>query len=196
MGKKVMVRSRYRNPLVRTVRDWERGKDGKPSEINGYRQFVNHEAFMTPKEAAFVVDSDENQAYIDRGLPALYYYPAGAPLIVEDSFQGELSPPMGQGSVIANNDQQAAAARKALAEAEVALQAKEAEVADKVRELRSNRKSAAQKIDAPSDAEESVDLGRPVARPAAQATTGSAPIRISNPDLPGDTELDAPPTFG
>jgi hypothetical protein len=190
--KKVLVRSRYRQPLVRTTRDWERGKDGKLQEVNGYRQFENHHAYMTPKEAAFIIDSEENQLHIDGGLPPVYYYPAGAPLIVDDSKDGPLTPPLGQSAMVANSPRQAEAARRALAEGELAVAAKEQDTRDKVAAAR--RGQGAKKIEAPDgEQDDQANFERPLG--TFSESTGSAPRKLSNPDLGDDEVLEEAPTF-
>jgi hypothetical protein len=193
MGKKVLVHSRYRNPLTRTTREWERGKDGKLQEINGYRQFVDHRAYMTPKEAAFIVDSEENMRAIEGGLPPFYSYPAGSPLIIDEMKDGPLSPPMAQGGIVANNPQQVEAARRAMAEGEAQLAARDAGIADRAKAIRGSQTSAAQRIERPPESEPEQDKSRPLVTAGA---SGAAPLRISNPDLPSDVSLDAPPDFG
>jgi hypothetical protein len=191
-GKKVLVRSRHREALARTVINWTRGKDGRPEQENGYRQFVNFECYMTPKEAAFLVDSEENMRYIDSGQPAPYYYPAGAPLIVDENFKGPLSPPLAGQGVVANNQQQADAARKALAAGEAALAAKEMQVTEDAKALKRTANSGAQKIARPEglgddDEEISIDKSVPA---SASRTSGGVPLKISNPDLNDGEELE------
>jgi hypothetical protein len=195
MGKKVLVRSRYRQPLVRTTRDWERGKDGKLQEVNGYRQFENHHAYMTPKEAAFIIDSEENQLFIDAGLPPVYYYPAGAPLIVDDSKDGTLSPPLAQSAMVANSPRQAEAARRALAEAEVTVAAREADTRDKVAAQRASRGGGAKRIATPVGEEDDTANFEKPRKEFASDQSGAVPRKLSNPDLGDDEVLSEAPTF-
>jgi hypothetical protein len=190
MPKKVLVRSRFRQPTVKTTRDWSRGKDGKLIEISGFRQFENHHCYMTPKEAAFIIDSEENQLYINAGLPPVYYYPAGAPLMVDDSKDGPLEPPLSGKGLATNSPQQAAAARRAQAEGELALARKAQDLREKV----SQRPSTAQRVEAPEGADnDETDYSRPA--DAFGQNDGGKPMKISNPDLHGDEEVDAPVTF-
>ena len=176
MAKKVLVRSRYRHVLARTTRDWARGIDGKPVEVNSFRQFIDYHAYMTPSEAAFLIDSDENGAYIDAGMTPLYYYPAGAPLILDDR-EGELAPPLGGAGLLSHNPKQSESARRVLAEAEAQLIAREAQAKTRAGDI------------VKSDAEKAA-----VEPP--KSPRGAKPVKISNPDIAPDAELDAPPTFG
>src|SRR5882724_10659965 len=125
MAKKVLVRSRYREVVARTTRDWERDKDGKIRELNGFRQFFAHKCYMSPSEAAFLVDSEENQRYIDAGHQPLYYYPAGVPVPVDENFEGILPPPLQEGALAASDPKMIAAARNVMQLAEDRLKIKE-----------------------------------------------------------------------
>jgi hypothetical protein len=166
--------------MVRTTREWSRDKDSKLVEASGFRQFENHHAYMTPSEAAFIIDSNENHAHIDAGLPPMYYYPAGAPFIVDENKDGPLSPPLGSQALVSNNPQQAEAARRVVAEAEEQIALRDAETQDRVNAKRSQ--AQATKIEAPADVPQDEDKSQVTFSPMARS--GAAPMKISNPDFP------------
>jgi hypothetical protein len=124
-GKKVLVKSRFREVVARTTRDFERDKDGKIKEINGFRQFHNHSCYMSPSEAAFLVDSTENQRYINAGFAPMYYYPAGYAYAVDENLDGPLGPPLQEGALSSTDPKTIEAARMVMQEAEQRLAAKE-----------------------------------------------------------------------
>lgn len=135
MGKKVLVRSRYREATVRTQREFARDEKGKIVETETrFRQFINHHAWMSMEEAAAVVDSPENSKHIDAGLPALYYYPAGMPVPVDENYQGPLEPALSGDGLVANNPAQNEAARLVGEEADRQIRAR-AIKQDKLKEV-------------------------------------------------------------
>lgn len=176
MGMKVLVRSRYREATVRTTRDLSRDEKNRIVETNaGYRQFVNSECYMTMQEAAELVDSGENKAHIDAGLPALYYYPAGMPVPVDENHGGPLNAPMSQDGLVANNPMQNSAAKRVSEEADrqIAVRAKNAQSAS-----------------APAFTD-SVPLVSKMSEPS-----DSTPVKIENPDISGNSDMFADvPTF-
>jgi hypothetical protein len=94
---KIKVRSRYREGIAKTGVIFDNvGKD-----FEQWRQFVpphpkatHGEAYMTPGEAKFLVESPQNRMHIDAGLEMEYSYPAGFPVPVADNFDGILHPPL------------------------------------------------------------------------------------------------------
>jgi len=169
MGKKVLVRSRYREVTVRTQRELSRDDKGKIVESStGFRQFINHHAWMTMQEAAELIDSPENKKHIDGGLPPLYYYPAGMPVPVDENFEGPLAPALTGEGLVANNPSQNEAARLLGEQADEQIAAR----------ARKQGKVAAK------------------AEPAPSKISDDRPAKIENPDAPGGADaLGDVPTF-
>jgi len=129
-AKQVVVRSDKRFPLVRTSVQYRRDERGAiVPHGETFRQFFDYHARMTPEEAAFIVESDENHVATDAGRP-MFWYPAGAPLM-ENAVNPKhpdksLQPPLTLDQMQVTDPHQAEAARKVIAEAERQIAEQEA----------------------------------------------------------------------
>jgi hypothetical protein len=92
---KVKVRSKAKEVLAMSGREFVDGVFHPQ-----FRQFAPPhtkanfgETYMTPKEAAFLVESAQNRAYIEAGQEAEYSYPAGFPMPILESLDGSFQPP-------------------------------------------------------------------------------------------------------
>lgn len=185
MGKKILVRSTLTEVNARTRRTLGRDEKGKIVEIDaGHRQFMGGQCYMTMEEGAELVESPENLAHIDAGVPPPYYYPMGIPIPVDENYEGPLSPPLSGAGLIASNAQQAESAKRVGIEAD-------RQIAQRIKEAAALAKSAppqkaaptAQKVD---ETPVSTD-GLPIA---------GAPTLISNPDMVGNGDaFEGVPTF-
>jgi hypothetical protein len=93
---KIKVRSKFREVIAVTGRIWEGGNPHLQ-----FRQFTPPhpkaqygETYMTPAEANFLVESPQNQMHIAAGEEAVYSYPAGHPVPVHDSHDGNFHAPL------------------------------------------------------------------------------------------------------
>lgn len=111
---KVLVRSAFREGVAKTWVDYEEDpKTGAVTELSYFRRFHEHHAYMTPQEARFLVESEENQAHIDGGLPPPYSYPNGQAFPQPLDFGGEtLGPPIPEGALSTQDERQAAASKR------------------------------------------------------------------------------------
>jgi hypothetical protein len=125
---KVLVQSRYREARVRVGRGWRvENIDGKEEakEINYFRQFRNWKCYMTPAEAAFIVESKENERASEAGN-AKYWYPAGMAIPVPDTYGvKDMGPflPATEGDQTMADPRAAAGAKQIEQEKEAALEA-------------------------------------------------------------------------
>ncbi len=177
MGKKVLVRSRHREVTAQVTRDLSKDEKGRVVETNhGFRQFLNNLCYMTMEEAANLIDSPENVAYIDQGLPPLYSYPAGMPVPVDEDHDGPLAPPMSGSGLVANNALQNEAARRV-------SEAADEQIAKRKRAEASSAKTP-QALAARAQSQQGEEGSGAYAEP----------IRIVNPDLDAeaDTMADVP----
>lgn len=95
MGK-VKVQSKMREVRVQTVRDYvvDPGSE-KVIEVRRFRQFHEHECYMAPDEAKFIVEDRSNQMHAQKEGQPHYWYPLGIPVLQDDDFGGEsLLPPL------------------------------------------------------------------------------------------------------
>ncbi len=136
---KVKVRSIYREVLAKTGRIWD--KDGK--EIQQFRQFsppqigtrdgvpkyaAFGEAYMTPTEAKFLVESKENQASVLAGQEQIYYYPLGYPVPEADNAGGSLlMAPITSATTHVSDERQLQAAAEQMKERDAAMAKAQAE---------------------------------------------------------------------
>lgn len=121
---KIKVRSRYREVSAKTGtffddegfshEQWRRFTPPHPKAQHG-------EVYMTPEEAKYLVESDENRAHIEAGLEAEYSYPAGYPMPVADNLDGPLQPPMTSKSFHVSDTRQIEKATKFLTERDEAI---------------------------------------------------------------------------
>lgn len=111
---KVLVESLYSEVTARTGVDYVPDSEAPDGyrEVAIFRRFHDKKCYMTPQEAAFLVDSVENQRRIDHGLQPLYKYPAGSPFPVPLETGGEmLSAPLTEEALATTDSRQADAAR-------------------------------------------------------------------------------------
>lgn len=80
------------------------------------------ECYMTPAEAAWLVEDINNQRHINAGREPEYYYPAGFPLPVADGAEGStLAPPITDSQFHVSDPRQTVAAEQFLAEQKAAM---------------------------------------------------------------------------
>ena len=141
---KVKVRSIFREVLAKTGRVWT--PEGK--EVPQFRQFTPPqrsvrdgvpifadfgEAYMTPTEAAFLVESKENQAFALAGKEQPYHYPMGYPVPETDDAGGtRLLPPITQTTMHVSDDRQLIAAEAIMKERDEAVARHAAEASGEV----------------------------------------------------------------
>jgi len=112
----VLVRSRYREPIVKVFRSVAIDPNTqKPIEVPHMRQFRDYECYMDPVEAEWLVNSKENQKMRAGGEPS-YWYPAGIPVPMDEKKIGGLPPVLTLDQVSVVDPQQAKAAREQLEE--------------------------------------------------------------------------------
>jgi hypothetical protein len=132
---KVLVQSRYREARVRVGREYVVTHiDGKEelTEVNHYRQFRNYKCYMTPEEAAFIVESKENITEQELGQ-ARYWYPAGMAIPVPAEYdEKNMGPfmPATEGDQAMADPRAAAGAKIIAAEKQKALDAARQKNAD------------------------------------------------------------------
>jgi hypothetical protein len=123
--KKVLVRSLYREPVVKVGEVAVRNHQGVAMMAPTLRAFRNYLCYMTPEEADFLVDSPENRKMRAEGK-APYFYPAGFPAPVDINYEGPLPPAVSAEGLSTSADPSSALAAKAQMErAEVELTARE-----------------------------------------------------------------------
>lgn len=124
---KVLVRSYYREPTVKTWEDAVRNP--KTNEIEHqalFRPFHEHECWMTPGEADFLVNSEENRMHTDQGFIPLYTFPMGQAVPVPADFANhKLTAPLTEAGLATTDARQADAARRKMDAAKRALEAGE-----------------------------------------------------------------------
>jgi hypothetical protein len=139
---KVKVRSIYREVLAKTGRVWD--KDGK--ELQQFRQFAPPqigsrdgvplyasfgEAYMTPTEAKFLVESKENQASVSAGQEQIYHYPLGYPVPEVDNAGGHmLMAPITSATTHVSDQRQLEAAAEQMRERDAAIAKAQADAGD------------------------------------------------------------------
>jgi len=112
-GMKVLVHSRYREVRAMVARAYRTNPVTQRTEmVPRYRTFVDHRAYCTPEEAAFLVESEENQRHIEYGLPAPYSYPAGMPFPVDVNKDGPFYAAEGDAAIMSHDPRAALGADK------------------------------------------------------------------------------------
>lgn len=125
-GSKVLVHSRFREVKVAVGRTYGRHPTTGRTEISSkFRTFKDNRAYMTPEEAAFVVESDENMRHDEYRLPMPYTYPAGAPFPVPYDKDGPFFAAESDDALMAGDPRAMLAADKIREEAAIALQAQD-----------------------------------------------------------------------
>jgi hypothetical protein len=123
--KKVLVRSIYREVVAKVGEMPTRDHNNRPAMAPMLRKFLNYQCYMTPEEAEFLVDSNENRKMRTTGNAA-YFYPAGFPVPVDVDHEGPLSDAVSAENAMTQGDPGASlAAKEQLARAEAALAAQE-----------------------------------------------------------------------
>jgi len=121
---KILVRSRYREVSAKTGTFF----DDAGLSHEQWRRFspphgkaTHGQTYMTPEEAKYLVESDENRAHIEAGLEPEYSYPAGYPMPVTDNLDGPLQPPMTSKNFHVSDTRQIEKATGFLAERDAAI---------------------------------------------------------------------------
>lgn len=124
---KVLVRSYYREPTVKTFEEPVRNAKGEIEHQAFFRAFHEHECWMTPAEGEFLVNSEENRMHTDQGFIPLYTFPMGQPVPVPADFGGnKLTAPLTEAGLATTDARQADAARRKQEAAKRVLEAQEA----------------------------------------------------------------------
>lgn len=125
MAKKVLVRSLYREAVVKVGHFAARNHAGVAVMVPTMRPFFNYVCYMKPEEAEFLVDSNENRKARAAGTPP-YFYPAGFPAAVDEDYDGPLAPALSAENLSTSIDPaMAIAAKEQLEQAERDMVARE-----------------------------------------------------------------------